>query len=127
MNFRKTMSLLVMLSLSLFLLSGCAVGRTKLELSLEPNTGEIKLSPRTIKTDGDSISVKAKGIPSGAEIQVYLYNEASPNEYILVENLSSTKNFADFPITNTDYSYKIGAVLFGTDETVTLVIKYNKK
>ena len=116
------------LTLSLLLLCGCGSQNkpVKLELVLSPNTGNIEKAPEVIKTNCESIQVSAKHIPKGAQIEVDLYNEASPEDYILQAAIRDSKNSTEFTSLSFDYNYQIGAVLFGTTQNVTLTIEYKE-
>lgn len=117
----------LILALCLLVLCGCGSSKpVKLELSLSPNTGTIEKAPETIKTDSQSITVSAKHMPKGAKIEVYLYNEARPEDYIQQAAIGDIKNTVEFQNLSSSYNYKIGAVLFGTTENVKLTIKYKE-
>lgn len=120
--------LALVLTLSLFLLCGCGSPNkpVKLELELSPNTGSIEKAREAIKTNSGSIEVSAKHLPKGAQIEVYLYNEASPQDYIMQETIGDVKNSVEFQNLSSDYNYQIGAVLFGTTQNVTLTIEYEE-
>lgn len=125
MNFKKISAFF--LALILLFLCGCGSSKTvNLELVLSPNTGTIEKSREVIKVDSGSIKVTAKNIPKGAKIEVYLYDEAHPQDYIQQARLGDVKNEAEFKNLSSSYNYKIGAVLFGTSGNVKLSIKYEQ-
>ncbi len=124
MKFKKF--IVIILALSLFLMCGCGANKAvKLNMELSPNTGNIEKAPEVIKTNSTSISVSAD-VPKGAKIEVYLYDEAQPEDYIMEATINDTGKEAEFTNLSTGYNYRIGAVLFGTDKSVTLTIKYEE-
>ncbi len=57
---------------------------------------------------------------------MYLYAKAQPEDYIMEATINGMGKEAEFTNLSTGYNYRIGAVLFGTDKSVALTIKYEE-
>ncbi len=102
--------------------SGVALKEQSVELEISPDSEGVQLSEEAILTNTKKITVTVSNISGDTEITCYLY--ASDNLEVAIGEvvLSADKKTADFENLTSSVSYKIGAEVSNSSDTVKLEI-----
>lgn len=106
-----------------FSLVGCGTTKNTFDIfEVNPKIEGTQIADISIETNTTMISITADDISGDTEISLFLYNAEDLNNPILYGFLTEQDNSVDFTNLTSACTYKIGAEIKNSDQSVTLTI-----